>query len=67
MTRINHTGYYHDWSVGDYKVRRLSRSFETLEEAQRFADGKDGVDIYRCKGKFKVEWIKKEVIKDDVG
>ena len=61
MTRINKTAHYHDWSVGDYKLRRLSRSFDTLEEAQRFADGKDGTDIYRCKGKYKVEWIKKEV------
>ena len=62
MPRINHTGYHHDWSDGNYKMRRLSRSFDTLEEAQRFAEGKNVTDVYKCKGKYKVEWIKKEVI-----
>lgn len=36
--------------------RTLSRSFDTLEAAQRFAEGKDVRDIYRAHGRFKVEW-----------
>lgn len=40
------------------KHRRLSRSFATLEEAKRFAEGKQNTDIYRSKGLYKVEWEK---------
>ena len=47
-----------DWESGYTKARRLSRSFETMEEAARFADGKADADIYRSKGKYKVEWLK---------
>lgn len=36
--------------------RTLSRSFDTLEAAQKFAEGKDVRDIYRAHGRFKVEW-----------
>ena len=36
----------------------MHRSFNTLEEAQAFAQGKDVVDIYRTKGRFKVEYLK---------
>ena len=50
------------WFVDDdgrHKIRRvLTRSFDTLEEAERFAEGKDVRDIFRSKGRFKVEWIK---------
>ena len=45
-------------------VRTLSRSFDTLEEAKKFAEGKDTVDIYKSKGRYKVEWLK-EVVLDD--
>ena len=38
--------------------RTLSRSFETLEKAQRFAEGKSVTDIYKSNGRFKVEWKK---------
>ena len=37
--------------------RTNSRSFDTLEAAQRFAEGKDVRDIYKSHGRFKVEWI----------
>lgn len=39
-------------------VRTLTRSFDTLEAAQRFANGKDVNDIFRRKGKYVVEWFK---------
>ena len=46
----------------------MHRSFNTLEEAQAFAQGKDVVDIYRTKGRFKVEYLKtKRVDYDAVG
>ena len=38
--------------------RTLSRSFDTLEAAQKFAEGKDVRDIYRAHGRYKVEWVK---------
>ena len=45
------------WS-NDHQIeqRTLSRSFDTLEEANRFAEGKAVTDIYRAHGRFKVEW-----------
>lgn len=48
-----------NWKDGSYIEKKLHRSFETLEEAERFAEGKNVRDIYRCKGRYKVEWIKK--------
>ena len=62
MARVNKTTYRHDWVNGHYKQRSLTRSFETMDEAERFAEGKDVVDIYRRKGKYTVEWMKKEVM-----
>lgn len=47
-----------DLGKGYIIVKRLSRSFDTKEEAERFADGKLNTDIYRSKGRFKVEWVK---------
>ena len=47
-----------DWSRGCYKERVLTRSFETLEAANKFADEKNVLDIYRKNGKFVVEWLK---------
>ena len=45
------------WSVDHHvEQRTLSRSFDTLEEAQKFAEGKNVMDIYRAHGRFKVEW-----------
>lgn len=38
--------------------RTFTRSFDTLEAAQKFADGKDVRDIYKYRGRFKVEWVK---------
>ena len=43
----------------------LHRSFDTLEAAQRFAHGKDVVDIYRSKGRFKVEYYKTKRVEYD--
>ena len=48
----------HDWSRGYYIERILTRSFETLEAANKFAEGKNVRDIFRKKGKFVVEWLK---------
>jgi len=56
--RINKTGYYDGWGMIPHKKRELSRSFDTLDEAREFAEGKEGTDIYSFKGKFKVTWIK---------
>lgn len=58
---MNKTRNGFNWSEGDYKLRRLSRSFDTLEDARRFAEGKEDADIYKSKGKYKVEWTKKAV------
>lgn len=52
------TTYRFDWENGFTKARRLSRSFKTLEEAQRFAVNKYCAEIYKSNGMFKVEWIK---------
>ena len=52
------TTHNFDWVNGYIIRRRLSRSFETLEEAEGFAKGKDVVDIYMSKGLYKVEWAK---------
>jgi HSP20 family molecular chaperone IbpA len=49
-----------DWQNGYTITRRFSRSFATLEEAKRFAEGKPQADIYKSKGKYKVEWMKTE-------
>ena len=45
------------WSI-DHQIeqRTLSRSFDTLGQAQKFAEGKNVTDIYRAHGRFKVEW-----------
>ena len=57
MGRMNKTAHYGGYSgIVPYKVRELSRSFDTLEAAQKFAEGKRVIDIYRAGGKFKVEW-----------
>ena len=56
------TTVHHDWENGYTKHRRLSRSFSTLEEAQRFAEGKQNTEIYRSKGLYKVEWVKETQI-----
>lgn len=61
---MNKTTIRFDWETGDTKVRRLTRSFETLDEAKRFAEGKKVSDIFRSKGRFVVEWIKTEKISD---
>ena len=37
--------------------RTMHRSFDTLEAAQKFAEGKDVRDIYRVHGRFKVEYV----------
>lgn len=59
------TAVRHDWEKGYYKVRNLTRSFETLEQANAFADGKQVVDIYRSKGRFVVEWQKTIMLDGD--
>ena len=46
------------WSI-DHHVEEHTkhRSFDTLEAARAFAEGKNVVDIYRAKGRFKVEYL----------
>lgn len=55
---MSKTSVRFSWEKGYYKLRELSRSFDTLEEAERFAQGKNIIDIYRSKGRYKVAWIK---------
>ena len=45
-----------DFPNGHYIRRIFTRSFDTLEAAQRFAEGKDVIDIFRSHGRYKVEW-----------
>ena len=52
------TTYWFDWVNGDQIRRRLSRSFDSLEDAQRFAKNKLNAEIYKSKGRYKVEWLK---------
>ena len=52
------TRFRRDWENGYTKLRILSRSFDTLEEAIKFAEEKQTVDIYKSKGRYKVEWLK---------
>ena len=56
--RFNKTVNGFAWDRGYYTNRTLTRSFDTLEAAQKFAEGKDTQDIYRSKGKYVVEWVK---------
>lgn len=62
---MNHTIHRFDWQNGHTKERRLSRSFDTLDEAQRFAEGKRVTDIYRKHGRYTVEWIKGTTLRDN--
>ncbi len=57
------------WSIDHHiELLTLHRSFDTLEAAERFAQGKDVVDIYRAKGRFKVKYHKiKRVDYDENG
>lgn len=59
MARTSH-GF--SWKEGSYKLRELTRSFDTLEEAERFAVGKTDTDIFMSNGRYKVKWIKKVVV-----
>lgn len=54
-TRTRKTKYYLE--SGMIK-RTLTRSFDTLEAAEKFASGKVVIDIYRFRNRFRVEWIK---------
>lgn len=47
-----------DWENGSTIRRQLSRSFDTLEDAMKFAENKLNAEIYRSKGRYKVEWTK---------
>lgn len=58
MKNTKHTTYRFDWESGYTKRRRLSRSFDTLDDAKLFANGKTESEIYISKGRYKVEWIK---------
>ena len=58
MGRIGKTAQGFNWTEGQYTRRTLTRSFDTLEAAQKFAEGKDTRDIYRAHGRFVVEWVK---------
>lgn len=52
------TTYRFDFENGYTITKRLSRSFDSLEEAQMFSENKMNADIYKSKGRYKVEWIK---------
>ena len=39
-------------------VRTLTRSFDTLEDANKFSEGKAVRDIFTKNGRFVVEWVK---------
>lgn len=52
------TRHFFTWERGYYTERTLTRSFDTLEAAQKFAEVKDTRDIYRKNGRFVVEWVK---------
>lgn len=52
------TTYRLDWANGFTIEKRLSRSFKTLEEAQKFAEGKERTEIYISRRMYKVEWTK---------
>lgn len=56
--------YGFSWERGYYIERTLTRSFQTLEAAQKFAEGKNVKDIYRRNGKFVVEWVKTTIVND---
>ena len=58
---MNRTAIHFDWQNGHTKARRLTRSFDTADEAERFAKDKQVTDIYKINGRYKVEWIKTEV------
>ena len=58
MGRINKTSYYSRTGLPAFKRRELSRSFDTLEAAQKFAEGKNVFDICKSHGRFKVIWFK---------
>lgn len=47
-----------DWKNGHTIHKRLTRSFDSLEQANKFAEGKQVIDIYVCDGRYKVEWLK---------
>ena len=58
--------YYFDRNVGYQKIRKLSYSFDTLEEAQAFANGKENTDIFISKNRYKVTWIKRVDFNDRI-
>lgn len=54
-----HKTTFRDCSLDGFTKRQtLTRSFDTLEAAQKFAEGKNTLDIFRAKGRFKVQWVK---------
>lgn len=53
--RLCKTRYYIESGM---KKRVLTRSFDTLEKAEKFACGKTVLDIYKINNRFKVEWVK---------
>lgn len=56
--KIRKTTHKFNWDKGFYIERILTRSFNTLQEAEAFAEGKDVIDIFRNKDRFTVEWKK---------
>lgn len=55
---MNKTAHHFDWENGYYKRKTLTRSFSTLDEAKKFAEGKQVKDIFKSKGRYVVEWEK---------
>lgn len=65
MGRMYKTAHYDGIGGAEpKKIRELSRSFDTLEAAQKFAEGKNVFDICRSKGRFKVIWYKTATINE---
>lgn len=66
VLKMSKTKHGFSWEKGYFKLRELTRSFDTLEEAKRFADGKNDTDIFISNGRYKVKWVK-EVVVDERG
>lgn len=56
---MNRTAHYGGIGGGpQHMIRTLTRSFDTLEAAQKFAEGKRGADVFKRRGRYAVEWQK---------
>lgn len=56
--RLGTWTYHFDWQNGHTIHKKLTRSFDSLEQANKFAEDKQVIDIYVSGGRYKVEWLK---------